>query len=116
MATLERESNGGLEIVRYRGRLLKQPRDKDGKPSKELRRICVLSEAASYALEHWGITQPCYGECSHLHYTRAAVEELVRENVMRWIGQGKNIAAWTGGREWKPKPSGAERVMVLQLA
>lgn len=114
MATVERELHGADVIVRYRGRVMKV-HQKDAQPSKEQRRICVLTIAASYALEHWNIAQPCFGECSHTHYTRDLVNSLVRDGALRWVGTGKNIAAWTAGRKWKGVPSGPARMRVMQL-
>jgi hypothetical protein len=80
--------------------------------TKEMRRICVLDGAAGHALEHWGITQPCHGPtCNHGHQTREAIERLVASGVLRWVGKGCNVAAYTQGREWRPAPSDHHTVM-----
>lgn len=117
MAILEREQRGQEEIVRIQGRVMKVKHEpKPGeKPPRELRMICVLSGAGARALTELGIAQPCFGNCYHSHHTRALVERLVRDGLLRWLGKGKNVAAYTGNREWKAMPSGALEVKVLQL-
>jgi hypothetical protein len=83
--------------------------------SKERRRVCVLSSFAGAMLERWGIDQPCHGpRCTHGHQTRDAVETLVKDGVLRYVGIGRNVAAYSYGRTWKGVVSGGlEKVMQL---
>jgi hypothetical protein len=82
--------------------------------TKERRRVCVLDATAGRQLEHWNKSQPCYGPgCQHTHQTREEVMKMVRAGTLKWIGKGNNVAAYTEGREWRPKMS--EGFEVLQL-
>lgn len=50
-----------------------------------------------------------------MHQTREAVEGLVRDGILKWVGAGKNVAAYSYGRTWKGVPSGPNRMKVMQL-
>jgi hypothetical protein len=72
----------------------------------EKRRVCVLSNHSGRMLQEWGQWHPCFGPGCHDHQTREAVEVLVRDGVLRWVGKERNVAAFSYGKTWKPKESG----------
>ena len=106
MAQIHKTQTGDQVKVQVRGRVFRYapvaPR------SKERRRVCVLSSWSGAMLDRWGINQPCHGpNCTHTHQTREAVDVLVRDGVLRYIGQGRNVASYSYGRTWKGVPSGS---------
>lgn len=117
MASLVTAENNGHTSTRVQGRVFrkfakKTPGQKIN--SKESRRVCVLTTRGGRELEHWSIDQPCYGPgCHHTHQTREEVEKMVRSGMLRWVGKGNNVAAYTEGKEWRPKAS--DGFTVLQL-
>lgn len=115
MASIDRIQTGVTTFEVHRGRIMRVQIQASTQPSKERRTVCVLSLAGATALTDWGIAQPCFGNCTHSHHTRDLVERLVQAGSLRWIGRGKNIAAWIAGREWRAKPSGYPAVKVMQL-
>src|SRR5581483_12383901 len=121
MATIETTQTGGRVVTYVRGRAFrfapKAKRVMRRSVVKEQRRICVLS-ASSHRRLLWGYQQPCYGDaCTHAHWTRDAVEQMVADGQMEWVeGSGKNVAAWARSRTWKPVRSGGHAgPTVLQL-
>lgn len=119
MAEITFSSINGRPVTHVRGRVFRfEPRKKaqhlmSARP-KERRRVCLLSAQDANNLEQWGINQPCYGRgCRHLHLTRSAVAEMERSGVIRWVGAGKNVAAYTDGKTWRPAMSAG--MTVLQL-
>ena len=83
--------------------------------SKERRRVCVLSSWSGAMLDRWGIEQPCHGpRCTHSHHTREAVDALVRDGVLKYLGRGRMVATYTYGRTWKGVLS-ARVAKVMQL-
>jgi hypothetical protein len=104
MATIQTTQTGKAVKTEVRGRVFRYaPVAK----SKERRRVCVLSSWAGAMLDRWGIDQPCHGpRCTHGHQTRDAVDVLVRDGVLKYIGVGRNVATYSYGRTWKGVPSG----------
>ncbi len=99
-------------VFRYAPQLPKGQRP----ASKERRRVCVLTARGGRDLDVWGQGQPCHGpKCHHTHHTREAVEGMVRAGTLRWVGTGRNVAAYSYGRTWKAVPSGPQRVKTMQL-
>jgi len=99
-----------------RSQVIDHSRRRSLEASKERRRVCVLSARGGNELEHWGMAQPCFGPgCFHTHQTREAIADLVAKGIMKWVGVGKNVAAYTYGRTWKAMPSGPQREKVMQL-
>ena len=119
MAQIDTESTSGRVVARVRGRVFRSGSSPQGgqvSASKERRRVCVLSARGGRELEMWEIGQPCYGAgCRHTHQTREAVAQQVREGILRWVGAGKNVAAYSYGRKWVAMPSGPARAKVMQL-
>lgn len=122
MAEITRLVLDGEVITQIRGRVFKFGRKKvrrDGVPKvAEKRTVCVLNQHDGANLEHWNKGQSCHGaDCRHSHMTRAAVDSLVRDGILRFAaGSGKNVAVYSYGRTWKAVPSGgpqAEKVMQL---
>jgi len=72
-------------------------------------------------LDRWGIEQPCHGpRCTHSHHTREAVDALVRDGVLKYLGRGRTVACWTAGtpdrsgiRNWRGKLSATVKTMQL---
>lgn len=76
----------------------------------------MLSARGANELEMWNMNQPCYGPgCFHTHQTADAVTALVNDGILKWVGVGKKVAAYSFARTWKAMPSGAERVKAMQL-
>jgi len=121
MAEFQRVQIGARVETRIRGRVFrfapkaKRAPDEPRASSKELRRVCVLSEHDSGMLEHGGVGQPCHGpRCRHSHLTREAVQKLVHDGILRYVpGSGRNVAGYTYGRSWKAIPSDGVKVMQL---
>lgn len=119
MAKIEIELRSGAVRTFVRGRVMRSHERGGAKQypqpaSKERRRVCVLSARGARELEHWGMAQPCYGNgCHHHHQTREEVEKLVREGVMRWVGIGKNVAAYSFARTWQGRTSAGMKTMQL---
>ena len=118
IAHLETEQTSGQLVTYTRGRSFRfasRPRHVAARvASKERRRICILSARSGDNLRDYGISEPCHGpSCHHAHYTREAATGLVTSGVLRWIGAGKNVAAYTQGREWVKARSGP--VFTMQL-
>ena len=66
------------------------------------RRICLLSSRDARWLEEYAVNQPCFGPgCTHAHHTRKQIEQMVASGQLRWIGESRNVAAWTDPREWR---------------
>ena len=105
MATIQTTQTGKAVKTEVRGRVF---RYKPVAPkSKERRRVCVLSSWAGAMLDRWGVDQPCHGpRCTHGHQTRDAVDVLVRDGVLKYIGVGRNVATYSYGRVWRGMPSG----------
>jgi len=116
MAQIESVTTSGKIVTKVRGRVMRS-QDSDRRfLSRERRRVCVLSARGGNELEHWGMAQPCYGPgCFHTHQTREAVADMVSKGIMKWVGIGKNVAAYSYGRTWKAMPSGPLREKVMQL-
>jgi hypothetical protein len=119
MAELHTIKTGDQVETRLRGRVFRYapqlPKGQRPK-SKERRRVCVLDAAGARDLSVYGQGQPCHGpRCRHTHQTREVVEKLVRDGIMRWMGQGRNVAGYSYGRTWKGVGSGPQRVKVMQL-
>lgn len=119
MAEITQTLINGRIATHVRGRVFRfEPRKKaqnlmSARP-KEKRRVCLLSAHDAENLEQWSINQPCFGSgCRHLHLTREAIAEMERAGVIRWIGGGKNVAAYSDGKTWRPKVSAG--MTVLQL-
>jgi hypothetical protein len=110
------ETSGRVE-THVRGRVFRKTHNKSTsgrQASKEKRRVCVLSSCDGLALEVWNQNQACYGpSCRHLHYTREAVVELIKAGTMRWVGDGKNVAAFEQTKALMPKVSGGMACMQL---
>lgn len=119
MAQIQQVQTGARIETHVRGRVFRYAPQlpKGQRPSsKERRRICVLSHHSGRLMEHWGYGEECHGPtCHHTHLTREAVDGLVRDGVLKYIGDGRNVASYTFGRTWKGAPSGNERVKVMQL-
>jgi hypothetical protein len=119
MAQIEHVQTGSRVETHVRGRVFRYAPQlpKQQRPaSKERRRICVLSHHTGRLMEHWGYGEECHGPtCHHTHLTREAVDQLVRDGVLKYIGTGRNVASYSFGRVWKGMPSGNERVKVMQL-
>ena len=116
MAHLESIQTGNRVITHVQGRVY---RDQVGQRSgrhkreqslasrtvtraKQRRRVCLLSVRDASWLEEYGISQPCFGQgCTHAHHTRKAIEQAVKDGQLRWVGESKNVAAWTDPREWR---------------
>ena len=70
--------------------------------AKQRRRVCLLSVKDACLLEEYGVSQPCFGPgCTHAHHTRKQIEQMVASGQLRWIGESRNVAAWTDPREWR---------------
>jgi hypothetical protein len=110
------ETSGRIE-THTRGRVFRKIHNKSTsgrQASKEKRRICVLSSRDGHALEVWNQNQACFGSsCRHLHYTREAVVNLIKAGTMRWVGDGKNVAAFSATKALMPKASGGMACMQL---
>lgn len=110
------ETSGRIE-THIRGRVFRKSHKKSTagrQSSKEKRRICVMNARDGAGLEHWNQNQACFGPtCQHSHYTRDAVVSLIATGTMRWIGDGKNVAAFTQTRVFIPKSSGGMACMQL---
>jgi len=110
MAQIQRVITGRNVVTVVRGREYRfapKPRQQQQSAPKARRRVCVLNAHASRMMECWGEDQPCHGpKCTHTHQSRAAVEALVRDGVLRWVGRDHNVAAYSYGRTWKGMPSG----------
>lgn len=121
MAQIESVTTSGKIVTMVRGRVMRSQvidhsRRRLPEVSKERRRVCVLSSRGGNELEHWGMTQPCFGPgCHHTHQTRESVADMVAKGIMKWVGIGKNVAAYSYGRTWKAMPSGRTREKVMQL-
>ncbi len=131
MAEIRRVQIGQRIETHIRGRVFRYaPKAKKRKPGQiaERRVVCVLTTHDGQLLEHWGVGQRCHGgDCRHIHLTRAVVNSLERDGVLRFVpGSGRNVAAYTFGRTWKAIPSGGpqaensrrsprEYVTVMQL-
>ena len=125
MAQIERVQTGLRVETHIRGRVFRfAPKakrsaygDRAVTVSKERRRVCVLSAHDGRMLEHWDSSQACFGPgCRHVHQTRAEVDKLVAEGILRYLpGSMRNVAAYSFGRTWKGVPSGPSRVKVMQL-
>lgn len=112
------ETSGRIE-THIRGRVFRKTHRKHqgavGRlTSKEKRRICVMSTRDGHALEMWNQNQPCFGPtCRHTHQTRGEVARMVAAGTMRWVGDGKNVAAFSETRVFVPKSSGGVACMQL---
>ena len=117
MAQIESVTTSGKIVTVVRGRVMRVQSDRHDAPrSKERRRVCVLSARGARELEFYNATQPCFGRgCFHTHQTREAVADMVAKGIMKWVGIGKNVAAYSYGRTWKAMPSGPQRVKTMQL-
>ena len=120
MAQIERVQTGLRVETHIRGRVFRfAPKAKHPAKviSRERRRVCVLSAHDGRMLEHWDSSQACFGPgCRHVHQTRAEVDKLVAEGILRYLpGSMRNVAAYSFGRTWKGVPSGPSRVKVMQL-
>lgn len=112
MAEINVLITSGRVVTHIRGRIMQKP----VVASKERRRICVLTARGGNELEMWAINQPCFGPgCFHTHQTRDAVSALVNDGILKWVGTGRNMAAYSFGRTWKAMPSGPAREKVMQL-
>lgn len=119
MAEINFSSINGRVVTHVRGRVFRfEPRKNrqslvSARP-REKRRVCLLSAHDAANLEQWGINQPCFGRgCRHIHMTRDAISEMERAGVIRWVGAGKNVAAYADGKTWQPRMSAG--MTVLQL-
>ena len=112
MAHLESIQTGNRVITHVAGRVYRQqPGRKRPEQSlsqrtrhaaKQRRRVCLLSVRDANWLEEYGVSQPCFGQgCTHAHHTRKAIEQAVKDGQLRWVGESKNVAAWTDPREWR---------------
>jgi hypothetical protein len=123
LAHFETIQTGNRVETHIRGRVFryapKQPKGLQRPPaSKELRRVCVLDGHHGAMLERWGVDQPCHGpRCTHRHHTRAEVEKLVRDGILKYVaGSQRNVAVYVYGRIWKGVPSGGPQgAKVMQL-
>ena len=121
MAEIQTVRTGHRVETRIRGRVFRfAPKEKRSAVkvrSKELRRVCVMDRHSGRMLEHWGEGQPCYGpKCTHTHQTRAEVDKLVRDGILRYVpGSNRNVAAYSFGRVWKGIQSEVARLKVMQL-
>lgn len=108
-------STNGYVQIQVRGRVLRNG-VQDRSRSSEKRKVCLLSDRGGKELEMWGIGQPCFGaKCCHTHITRIAANRMYKEGIIRFVGQGRNVAAYAYARTWKGVPSGPERMKVMQL-
>ena len=112
MAHVESIQTGNRVITHVAGRVYRQqPGRKRPEQSlsqrtrhaaKQRRRVCLLSVRDANCLEEYGVSHPCFGPgCKHAHHTRKAIEQAVKDGQLRWVGDSKNVAAWTDPREWK---------------
>lgn len=117
MAHITTIQTNGRTDTRVEGRLFRKfARKSPGQrvSAREARRVCVLNRQAGRELEHWGQNQPCFGpKCQHRHHTRDAVLKLIKQGIMKWVGAGENVAAYTDGKEWRPAPSAGYTVLQL---
>lgn len=98
MVTVVRGRIFRAQVNAVRGISLQAPQFK----TKEKRRICVLDMRSGVALVDYGVSEPCFGHgCRHRHLTRPEVVKLVQDGVLKWLGSGHNVAAYSYGREWK---------------
>jgi hypothetical protein len=77
--------------------------------------VCVLSHRAGRMLEHWSVSEPCFGpKCQHHHQSREVVGKLVRDGILRLVpGSSGNVAAYSYGRTWRGVMSAGMNVMQL---
>jgi hypothetical protein len=61
--------------------------------------ICILSEEALRTLIHSGIAHRCSSR-RHQHFSRAAVDGLVKSGDLIWVGKHKKVAAYLNARSW----------------
>jgi hypothetical protein len=121
MAHIERVQTGEKVETHIRGRVFrfapKVKRSRNVSRNKERRMVCVLNRYEGQMLERWSVSQACFGPtCNHTHQTRAQVDELAAEGILRYVpGSSNNVAAYSFGRTWKGVPSGPSRVKVMQL-
>lgn len=77
----------------------------------ERKRVCVLNEVEAEQLEHHGVSYPCLSASRrHAHYTRKAVQLLIKKGEARWVGGTENVMTFVRARTWQPKDSGGMTV------
>jgi hypothetical protein len=105
MARVETIQTGDRVETRVYGRVFRYA--PSAPRSKERRRVCVLNQHAGAMLARWGVEQPCHGaRCTHTHQSREAVDALVRDGILKYLGRERAVATYVYGRIWKGVPSG----------
>jgi hypothetical protein len=118
MAKIDVMMTSGRAETYVRGRVMRSQavEARQKQRSKERRRVCLLSVRGGRELEMWNQNQPCYGAgCTHTHITRDAALSMERDGIIRFLGKGRNVAAYTFGRKWVGAQSGYGGPRTMQL-
>jgi hypothetical protein len=123
MAHLQTVQTGFRVVTVVRGRVYRQQPSQRRQSSIatriqprsiQHRRICLLSARDARWLEEYGTAQPCFGPgCNHAHHTRKEIERMVKAGILRWVGEGQNVATYPEDRRWISRRSAGFAAMQL---